>query len=788
MAYKDNTPELLALVILMLILILAIPARSSALEVSFQNHEGAMVEKEQVPLIFHQVDAEVFNQVAAVQQWFHFKNNSDQVVELTTSMLLVPGELVDGFSYYNGEERIVGEVLEKQAAAEVYQELTGLQRDPGILEQDGERFRFQVYPVAVGETKPVDLRSIMPLELKEGRVALRIPRENLPTGQGVFSLKINIADDLPILDVSVPGIPAVITRKGPNQVRVSFETDQPDFKQDLVISYTLDSQDNNIRFSSHAVPGEEGTFMLLVSPKDKAGKQEVIGRDIVFVVDISGSMEGQPLAQTKQAMIHIIGKLHPEDRFNIIAFDDEPAPFWSGMAEVTDAQRAKAVEGIKALATRGGTNIRGALEQAYKELPRDKKGRSSAIVFLTDGVGDNPPAVVLADVRKKNSNARIFSFGAGNGVNRAFLDRLARENRGISTFIQRDEEIKNEMTRLYDRISMPVMVDLSLDIQGPGIQVLSMYPKQLPDLYQDNQVVILGRYKGEGKGTITIRGRLKGRDQTIRKEVYFRAKEDRHVYLEKLWAGKRIAELEDMLMDRGDSEELVQEITRLGIVYNLVTDYTTFLAVPESLKTEEIKEKIRKGTRGYDKKLVDSIDGIKLSMQEIPPGDPVLSVIAPEDARQVVAYFPFGLIKRMSWDPIRGCWSARFLVPRDVEDGNYEIRVNIVHKDGHREWRTISYRIDATAPEFEAWVPAEAMPGQALELVVDPFEPVAKVTVILEDGTTRALKLDLEDGMYKGVVETPDPWIGESMQLKILVQDRAGNRFEQDYEVLNLGR
>ncbi|MCZ7582070.1 MAG: hypothetical protein M5R36_01365 [Deltaproteobacteria bacterium] len=132
-------------------------------------------------------------------------------------------------------------------------------------------------------------------------------------------------------------------------------------------------------------------------------------------------------------------------------------------------------------------------------------------------------------------------------------------------------------------------------------------------------------------------------------------------------------------------DELVREVTRLGIVYNLVTEYTTFLAVPESLKTADIKDKIRQGKLGYTKKLIDGMEGIRLSQANIPPGDPVLSVAAPADAQNVTAYFPFGLVKALRYDEIRGHWSVRFLVPRDVPDGTYIIRVRIVHADGRVE-------------------------------------------------------------------------------------------------------
>jgi Ca-activated chloride channel family protein len=295
----------------------------------------------------------------------------------------------------------------------------------------------------------------------------------------------------------------------------------------------------------------------------------------------------------------------------------------------------------------------------------------------------------------------------------------------------------------------------------------------------------LGRYKRGGPGRIVVTGRLKGEAKEISIPVRFPDAEERFQYVEKLWARSRIDSLMDTIRERGDAEELVTEVTRLGIIYNLVTEYTTFLAVPESLKTEEIKEMIRQGTRGYDKKLIDSVEGIKLSMQHIPPGDPVLTVDAPAEALKVVAYFPFGLVKRMKFDEIRSEWNVRFLVPRDVADGLYEIRVLIVHVDGRLEWRTIEYYIDGTAPEFETQIPATAAAGETIHVEVDPFETVSEVflTVPGTDDSRIDLQLDVESGRYVGQVTLPTVFPEGPITIRIIVRDKARNRFEQDFEI-----
>ncbi len=775
----------LAIIALVWFLVLVAPLLPAyALTISTRTEAGEFPGIELIPLTFQSLAVSVHNQVAATQSWFHFRNDHVADLEITCEFALGATEFVEGFSYYNGNERIVGEVLEKAAAEAVYEELTQIQhRDPGLLEQIGERFRFHVYPVQPGETKPIDVRHLSWLQKEEGVIEYVVPKENLPVLPTPFSLVVDLTDDLPIVDVSVDGHDAFIKREGKHHVRVVIEGEEVSFDRDLRIRYRLAADDYEVRFMAHRNTTDEGSFMLVVTPKDEVVAADVIGRDIVFVIDISGSMEGEPLEQTKWALIHILDQLNPEDRFEIVSFDDNAYPLLGGLQQATPRWRQDGQAVVGNLHSQGGTNILNAMKKALDILTAEAlPERPRAIIFLTDGQGMNPASMIISEVRKRDSNVRVYSFGVGNGVNRPFLERIARDNRGIATLVSHPDHLEREMRRLYDRISMPLMVDL--DIRFEGLDVDAVYPSRLPDLYRDGEVVVLGRYRRGGKGRVVVSGRLAGEEKVIDVDVVLPDTEERFAYVEKLWARKRIDQLMDTIADRGDAEELVTEVTRLGIIYNLVTEYTTFLAVPESLKTDEIKEMIRKGQKGYDKKLIDSVEGIKLSMQHIPPGDPVLTVDAPADAVKVTAYFPFGLVKRLQWDDVRGQWNVRFLVPRDVADGLYEIRVLIVHVDGHMEWRTIEYYIDGTAPEFEASIPATAVAGETIDISVDPYETVAEVLVVgpgFENGL--ALTLDLDSGLYVGKVTLPVRFPEGPVVLRVVVRDKARNRFEQDFEI-----
>jgi Ca-activated chloride channel family protein len=755
----------------------------AALEVSVQTEEGEFPGAEKLPLLMEQVEVSIHDQVAGTHYWFHFRNDFETDLEVTCQFALGVREFVESFSYYNGDEKIVGEVLEKEAAERVYQELTNIQRDPGILEQTDERFRFRVYPVQPGEVKPIELTTLSTLESEEGVIEYRVPQDNLPSAESVFSLLVEIHDDLPIAAVETVGFQGSVVRLGPKHYRVTYEGKGVSFGDDLRIRYRLESADHSLRFVTYRQGSEAGTFMLLISPKASAGRSEALARDIVFVIDVSGSMEGEPLEQTKWALTYILGELAPQDRFDIIAFDDAPTSLLGGLREAAGPNVTDGIRLVSDLKSRGGTNILEAMRKAMDSFADSFPGRSRAVVFLTDGQGTHPASEVVAAVRQRDLEARVYTFGVGNGVNRAFLERLARDNRGTATIVNDSSLLESEMRRLFDRISVPLMVNLDVEMRGAKVE--AVYPNPIPDLYADGEVVLFGRYDRPGKARVIVTGQVKGEERGLSLDVTLPAQEERYSYIEKLWATRRIEHLADLMADQGASEELTNEITRLGIVYNLVTPYTTFLAVPESLKTDEIKEMIRQGSRGYDKRLIDSIEGIKLSMTHIPPGDPVLTVDAPADAFRVTAYFPFGLTKRLAYDPIRRHWSARFLVPRDVADGLYEVRVHILYPSGLSEWRTVEYFIDSAAPEFEAEIPAMARPGALLPIEVDPFEAVAEVQayVLGVKGTRTQLRLDPETGAYVGALSLPDRFPEGPLTVRVVVRDLARNRFERDFEV-----
>lgn len=755
---------------------------TAAMEWRTATRSNAGVDPTLMVPVYHQLEVAIHDQVAATTRSLQVRNDSTEVVELTCTLHLVEGEIVDGYAYWNGAEKIVGEVLPKEAARRMYDQITGVRRDPGILEKEGSRFRFQVFPVQPAETKSIEVRTVGLLQLDGGVVEYRIPQADLPTAGTVLSMHVDISDELPITSVETVGFPGRAQRLGPRRWQVVFESDKATFDGDAVVRYHLASPDYALRFLAHRSGGDDGSFLLLVSPKDRLEQVDVLGRDIVFVVDVSGSMSGEPLQQTKAALRAILGKLDQKDRFDIVAFADEPISLFGHLQPADSDHCAQAAGHVDALQIRGGTNIQAALSHALGELKEVDPGRPRAVLFLTDGQGSAPPEVVLADVRTRVNGARIFSFGAGPSVNTPFLTRLATDNRGTVCLIQRASEIGRQVTQVYERIAAPLMADLSLEVEGGNVS--QVYPKELPDLYRGGQVVVLGRYSQSGPATIRLSSTVRGARQTFTLPVTLPELEDRHASVEKLWASRRIDHLTELIATRRE-DELVDEVTRLGMVYNIATEYTAFVAIPESEQTAEIRQQLEEARGGVTRKLIEAMNDVRLSMTNIPPGDPVLTVEAPGTARKVVAYFPFGFVKELRYDRIRERWSCRFLVPRGVKDGTYSIRIQIVSPDGSSEWREISIVVDATAPEFDAQVPTQLVAGETFAIEVDPFEPIRSVTAVVVGEKTAPveLSLDTDTGHYIGTLHAPAEVTTDSLVVRVVVRDLARNRCQRDIPV-----
>jgi Ca-activated chloride channel family protein len=266
---------------------------------------------------------------------------------------------------------------------------------------------------------------------------------------------------------------------------------------------------------------EDGYFLLLASPEVKADDDEKVAKTVIFVVDRSGSMTGEKMEQAKDAAKFVLNNLRDGDLFNIVVYDSEIETFRPELEKFNDETREAALSFVDGLFAGGSTNIDGALKRALGMLADNK--RPTYMLFLTDGLpttGETGESAIVKNSQEANDvRARIFAFGVGYDVNSRLLDKLARENHGLSQYVRPDEDIEASVSALYRKIGAPVMtnVKVAVDIEdrGGGEPVNRIYPKGEFDLFAGDQVVLVGRYRASGDAKVKLTGKIGDDDESF---------------------------------------------------------------------------------------------------------------------------------------------------------------------------------------------------------------------------------------------------------------------------------
>ncbi len=323
-------------------------------------------------------------------------------------------------------------------------------------------------------------------------------------------------------------------------------------------------------------------FLFLFSPEAETQPNDRLPKDLVFVLDRSGSMGGEKIDQAHKALDFILGQLAADDRFSIAGFDDQISVLSETLLPVGSGSLLEARTFAAALTARGNTDIATALQAGLDILARgDRRDAPQLVVFLTDGlptagVTDEVEIAHLTDTANdRQVPARLHVFGVGYDVNTHLLDRLAADNAGTVTYVQPGENLEAILTGFYAQIAHPVLTDLQVEFDG--LETIDLYPQALPDLFQGSSLLLAGRYQTtEQIVTATVRGRAgsQAREYVYRFDL---SQAGGHDFVPRLWATRRVGALLDRVRVEGESEAVVAEIRELGLSYGLVTPYTTFV-------------------------------------------------------------------------------------------------------------------------------------------------------------------------------------------------------------------
>ena len=417
----------------------------------------------------HQVNVKIDGQVAITSIDQEFYNPNDQRLEGFYMFPVPKGAHIDKFSMEIGGKSVDAELLPADKARGIYEDIVRKMRDPALLEYAGrDLFKVRIFPIEPRSRKPIKISYTELLRSDAGTVTYLYPLSTEKFSARPIknlSVKIELKSAEPLASIYSPSHKVEIKRDGPNRAVIGYESKDEKPDTDFQLVYSSDTRDVGLRLITYKPDGDDGYFLLLAAPT-VSNETKPAAKDVVFVVDTSGSMAGAKLQQAQKALRFCVENLNADDRFEIVRFSTEAEPLFHELVLADSDHRKRANGFIDDFKPIGGTAIADALQSALKVRP-DKSDRPFVVIFLTDGlptVGTRNPEEIVANI-KKASGVRIFSFGIGSDVNTQLLDQIAEGTRAFSQYVLANEDLELKVSNFYTRIKEPALTNLKLDLE-----------------------------------------------------------------------------------------------------------------------------------------------------------------------------------------------------------------------------------------------------------------------------------------------------------------------------------
>ena len=535
---------------------------------------------------YHHVNVRIDGQVATTSIDQEFYNPNPNRLEGTYIFPVPKDAQINKFAMEIGGRQVEAELLPADKARRIYEDIVRKMRDPALLEYAGrDLFKVRIFPIEPYSRKHITLSYSQVLRSDGGLVSYVYPLNTEKFSAApvkTVSVKVELAAQRPLKTIYSPSHNVEIRRDGAARAIIGFESRNARPDTDFQLVFSTEDADVGVNLMTCKDGDGDGYFLLLASPGADIKNHRVAPKDVTFVLDTSGSMAGNKLAQARKALQFCVENLNDSDRFEIIRFSTEAEPLFDKLVKASENNRQRAFDFIKGLKPIGGTAIDEALRKALEPLP-DRSSRPRVVIFLTDGqptVGITNDQQILSNVKRAAGNTRVFCFGIGTDVNTRLLDGISDATRAFSQYVLPEEDIELKVSSFFTKIKEPVLANPVLRFGG-GIKPGKMYPSPLPDLFKGEQLIVVGRYSGEGRAAVTIEGTVNGVTRTFTDEVEFPARDTGHDFIPRLWATRRVGFLLDEIRLHGENRELRDEVTGLARKYGIVTPYTAYLIVED---------------------------------------------------------------------------------------------------------------------------------------------------------------------------------------------------------------
>jgi Ca-activated chloride channel homolog len=568
------------------------------------------------PLKQTDVRAEISGFLSRVTVTQTFQNPFAEKIEAVYTFPLPNDAAVDEMTIQIGDRFLKSKIMERQKAQETYEQAKQEGKTAALLDQERPNIFTQAvanispnseikviisyvetlqysnggyqfaFPMTVGERYLPLSKTEDPLSSSATGVpdAARISpaRTDLPLHRVSLEVKLEASVSIESLASSTHEIESERFSASRFFIRLKNEGEIPN--RDFVFKFKTAGEKMEDAVLTHRDAGGGGFFSLILQPPDKIFPADPTPKEIVFVLDTSGSMNGFPIEKAKESMMLALGGLNPQDTFNLITFAGDTNILFAAPVPASAENLQKAKEFLASRQSSGGTEMMTAIRAALE--PTAAQNHVRIVCFMTDGFVGNE-FEILGEI-KKHPNARIFSFGIGSSINRFLLDEMAREGRGEVEYVNLEDDGSAAARRFYERVRNPLLTDISIDWNG--LPVAEALPARLPDLFDAKPVVIVGRYASGASGKIILHGKMQG--QPVEREIVVNFPETNaeNEVLATLWARRKISALmsQDLpgLQTGNFKPELKQAVTDLGLEFRLLTQFTSFVVVDEQTVIE----------------------------------------------------------------------------------------------------------------------------------------------------------------------------------------------------------
>lgn len=552
------------------------------------------------------LQAELDASIATVEVTYTLKNTGPAQGEADFVFPIPSGASVREFALYDGAQKLEARLLDKNEATRVYEEIVRQRRDPALLSYVGQSvLRARVFPVPAGGERRVTLKLVVVLAREGGlsQFTWALAGPHLPggirpgavtvrlTARGTSSLYSPTHDlKLTTLESKTPTLIAEWSSTG-NEAALSEHPELSVYlgrKDERAVALSLLAYNASLPQVATIGGGiaQSGYFLVTATPNlPKPALKDLPPRRVVLVMDRSGSMQGKKIEQARSALKFAVGKLRPQDHFNIVTFSEKVELFAPEPVLATPENLTRAEAFISEIVADSGTNINDALVTGLKQFP--ERGSGNRLLFFTDGlptVGVKEHKAILTNALAAcQSRARCFVFGVGYDVDVPFLDRVASKLQGDADYVRPDEDIEVKTSQFVAKTSNAVLENLKVRIEGVRAGELYPRPDALPDLFEGGQLVLVGRYTGQGTSRITLTGEVLGKPQSFTLETKLAPVATEASFLPRLWASRKIGHLLDEIRDETDparKKEIEEQVIALSKEFGILTPYTA-LFVPE---------------------------------------------------------------------------------------------------------------------------------------------------------------------------------------------------------------